>query len=99
MSREVMVQLAARHQLNEGDLIEAWSERAAIREHVAGFSRRAAELWAVGDVEAMYQIGVHCPESIRRWTAPAPAREKPPRGRKPAHADTLPPSQSAVRLH
>lgn len=64
-----MVQLAARHKLDADELIETWCERVAVRVYLAGFSLRAAELWAVGDVEAMYKIGIHCPESIRRWTA------------------------------
>jgi hypothetical protein len=69
MSRECMRELAARHGLNADDLVEAWSERAAIREHLAGFSRRAAEVFAIGDVERMYRIGLHCPETLRRWAA------------------------------
>jgi hypothetical protein len=66
---ESAVELAARHKLDPDELLEAWSERAAIRQYLAGFSRRAAEVWAVGDVEAMYQIGLHCPETRRRMVA------------------------------
>lgn len=58
--------LAARH---ADVLIEAWSERAAVREHLAQMGRPAAELFAVGDVEQVYQIGLHCPETRRRWLA------------------------------
>jgi hypothetical protein len=67
MSAEVMRQLAARHRLDADELIEAWNERAAIRQFLAGFRRSTAELWAVGDVERMYQIGLHCPETRQRW--------------------------------
>jgi hypothetical protein len=64
-----MRDLAARHGLDADELIEAWSERAAIREYLARFGRRAAELFAVGDVERMYRIGLHCPETRQRWVA------------------------------
>lgn len=64
-----MRELAKRYKLDADELIEAWSERAAIREYSAGFSRHAAEVFAIGDVERMYQIGLHCPETLRRWTA------------------------------
>ncbi len=69
MSRECMRELAARHGLDADELIEAWSERAAIRQYLAGFSRNAAEVFAIGDVERMYRIGLHCPETLRRWVA------------------------------
>lgn len=69
MSTTVMRELAARHRLEVEELIGAWSERAAIREYLAGFGRRAAEVWAVADVERMYRIGLHCPETLRRWVA------------------------------
>jgi hypothetical protein len=65
--REFLQQLAARHGLSTAALFEAWAERAAIRQHLAGFSPRAAELFAVGDVEQMYAIGLHCSESLQRW--------------------------------
>jgi hypothetical protein len=61
--------LATRHKLDADELIEAWVERAAVREYLAGFGRCAAELFAIGDVERMYQIGLHCPETRRRWLA------------------------------
>lgn len=64
-----MRELAARHEIDADELTEAWVERAAVREHLAGFSRRAAEVFAIGDVEKMYQIGLHCPETRRRWAA------------------------------
>lgn len=64
-----MRELATRHGLDADELIESWSARAAIREYLAGFSRRAAELFAIGDVERMYQIGLHCPTTLLRWTA------------------------------
>lgn len=67
MSAECMRDLAARHDLDADELIEAWRERVAIRVYLAGFSRCAAELFAIGDVERMYQIGLHCPETLRRW--------------------------------
>jgi len=69
MSRECMRDLAARHGLDADGLIEAWGERAALREYLAGFGRRTSELFAIGDVERLYQIGLHCPETRRRWTA------------------------------
>jgi hypothetical protein len=69
VSRACIVELAARHRVDADELLESWSERAAIREYLAGFSRRAAELWAVGDVERMYQIGLHDPETLRRMAA------------------------------
>ena len=69
MSRAVMLELAARHRRDADELIEAWAERAAIREYLGGFTRRAAETWAIGDVEAMFQIGLHCPEAKRRMLA------------------------------
>jgi len=65
--REFLQQLAARHGLSAAALFEAWAERAAIRQHLAGFGLRAAELFAIGDVEQMYKIGLHCPESLQRW--------------------------------
>jgi hypothetical protein len=67
MSRECVRELAVRHGLDAEALVEAWGERAAAREHLAGYRRGAAELFAVGDVERMYQIGLHCPETLRRW--------------------------------
>lgn len=60
-----MCQLAARHNLDASELIEAWGERSAMRQYLAGFSRSAADLWAIGDVEQMYQIGLHCPDTRR----------------------------------
>lgn len=62
-------ELAARHRLDPEELLEAWEERAAIFEFLAGDRRRTAELWAIGEVERMYQIGLHDPEARRRWTA------------------------------
>jgi len=67
--RACVLELAARHGMNADALVEAWTERAAIREYVAGFSRRAAETWALGDVEAMFCIGLHCPETRKRMVA------------------------------
>lgn len=64
-----MIALATRHGIDADTLVEAWGERAAVREYMAGFGRRAAELFAVGDVEQMYKIGLHCPASLRRWVA------------------------------
>jgi hypothetical protein len=69
MSEQCMRELATRHEIDADELTGAWSERAAIREYLAGFSRRAAEVFAIGDVERMYRIGLHCPETIRRWVA------------------------------
>lgn len=68
MSRECMRDLATRHGLDADELIEAWGERAAVRQRLAGFSQGAAEVFAIGDVEQMYGIGLHCPETRRRWT-------------------------------
>lgn len=65
MSRECMTELAARHRLDPGELIEAWNERAAILQYTAGFQRSTAELWAIGDIEQQYQIGLHCPVTLR----------------------------------
>ena len=62
----VMTELAARHRIPSAVLIEAWSERAAIREDLAGFSRRSAEAWAIGDVESMFKIGLHCPVTLQQ---------------------------------
>jgi len=67
--RAVLQQLAARHGLSASVLFEAWAERAAIRQYLAGFTQRGAELWALGDVEQMYAIGLHCPKSLMRWIA------------------------------
>lgn len=75
-----MVELAVRHGLSAAVLVEAWGERAAIRQHVGGFSPAAAEVWAIGDVEQEYQIGLHCPETRRRMMAGgARPRDLPPR--------------------
>jgi hypothetical protein len=68
MSVATVRELATRHGLNVDELIEAWGERAAIRQSLAGFGRRTAEVFAIGDVERMYAIGMHCPETRRRWT-------------------------------
>jgi hypothetical protein len=65
--REFLQQLSARHGLSAPVLFEAWAERVAIRQYLAGFSPRAAELFAIGDIEQMYAIGLHCPESLQRW--------------------------------
>jgi hypothetical protein len=69
VSEQIMRELAARHGIPAEVLIEEWNERAAIREYLAGFTRAGAELWAIGDVERIYQIGLHCPETRRRWAA------------------------------
>jgi len=69
LSADIIRELAKRHHFEADELLEAWAERSAIREYLAGFTRRAAELWAIGDVEAMYRIGLHCPETLLRWTA------------------------------
>jgi hypothetical protein len=69
VSASVIRELAARHGLDGDELVEVWEERAAIREYLAGFTRRSAELWAIGDVERIYRIGLHDPEAIRRWVA------------------------------
>lgn len=69
MSRAVILELAARHGLAADPLLEDWEEHAAIRQYLAGFMRQAAEHAAIGDVEAMHQIGLHCPETRRRATA------------------------------
>ncbi len=63
MSQQCIIELAARHHLDAEELLLAWAERAAIRQHLGGFGQAAAELWAVGDIEQQYQIGLHCP-----WT-------------------------------
>lgn len=65
----IMIELAVRHRLDAAELVEAWSERAAILQYLAGFSRQVAELWAIGDVERQYQIGLHCPETRRSMLA------------------------------
>jgi hypothetical protein len=83
MMRDFMRELAARHGLQADALIDAWCERAAIREHLAGFGRCAAELFAVGDVEQMYGIGLHCSASVQRWVKGG-KRVKPLA--KPSHA-------------
>jgi hypothetical protein len=73
----MVVELAARHHINADDLIEAWVARAAIREHLAGFSRHAAEVWAIGDVESMFKIGLHCPFT-RQQMLSGGQRSRPP---------------------
>ena len=78
--------LAVRHGLDADVLIEAWGEQAATRELSAGFRRPTAELFAIGDVERMYRIGLHCPETIRRWTAVAIAGRRRPTRRAPTAA-------------
>lgn len=65
----MMKELATRHRVDADALLEAWGERAAIREYLAGFGRCAAELFAVGDVEQMHQIGLHRRACQRRWLA------------------------------
>lgn len=65
MSAAFVSQLAARHRLDAEVLIQDWEERAAIRQYLAGFTRHTAEVWAIGDVERTYQIGLHCPETQR----------------------------------
>lgn len=77
MSRECVVELAARHHLDVNELLEAWNERVSIRQHLAGFSRAASELWAVGDVERLYQIGLHCPWTLQSMLAGG-VRTRPP---------------------
>lgn len=69
MSRQCVIELAARHHLDADELLEAWSERAAILEHLGGFSRQLAELWAIGDIERQYQIGLHCPWTLQSMLA------------------------------
>lgn len=81
-------ELAARHGLEADALTEAWNERAAIREHHAGFGRRAAELFAIGDLERMFQIGLHCMETRRRWLAGGD-RAQPGRSRREALITTV----------
>ena len=82
MSVAFMRQLAARHSLDADDLIEMWCERAAMRQYLAGFSRSAAELWAIGDVEQLRQIGLHCSETVHlmltggRRTRPGTSAER-----------------------
>ena len=44
--------LAARFNRKPAEVYEYWSERAAIREHDAGYPRAEAERLAVEDVEA-----------------------------------------------
>jgi hypothetical protein len=79
MSHRCIIELATRHGLSADELTAAWSERAAIRQHLAGFSQPAAELWAVGDVEQMYQIGLHCPQTRRSMLAGG-VRKRPTKG-------------------
>lgn len=67
--RYVIVELAARHQRNEAELIEDWTERAAIREYLGGASRASAELEAIHDVERMHGVGLGEPGVLQRWAA------------------------------
>lgn len=83
MTRQVMRELAARHSVNADDPIEDWEERAAIREYLGGFGRGAAETFAIGDVEAMHQIGLHCPETKRAMAAGGDRRRPAPRVGEP----------------
>lgn len=79
MSAAFMRSLAKRHGLDAELLIEVWEDRAAAREYHGGFRRQAAELFAIGDVEQLYSIGLHCPESLRRWTAPKSTKDTAPK--------------------
>src|SRR6185295_9903418 len=79
MSRGCVLELATRHHFDANELLEAWGERAAIRQHLAGFSQPAAELWAVGDIERQYQIGLHCPWTRQSMLAGG-MRTRPPEG-------------------
>ena len=80
-----VVELAARHALDADELLEVWGERAAIREYLAGSSRKGAELSALHDVERMFRIGLHCQESLRLATA-AGDRKRPAAARPMVHA-------------
>lgn len=64
-----MRDLASRHRRDPDELIEAWEERAAIREYLGRFGRQAAEVWAIGDVEQMFGLGLHDPAARARWRA------------------------------
>lgn len=66
----LVLELAARHNLDTDELVEVWSERAAIVQFLAGDTRRGAELEALRMIERQFQIGLHCPEYQRRATAP-----------------------------
>lgn len=80
---QVIVELATRHGINSDglqELLEAWAERAAIHEYLAGFDRRVAEVWAVSDVEQMYSIGLQCPETRQQMLSGGRRSRPSPRG-------------------
>lgn len=76
MMVKVVLELAARHGLEAATIVEAWEERAAIREYDAGTTRCGAELAALHDVEQQFSIGLHCPET-RRMMAVGGDRHRP----------------------
>lgn len=65
----LVLELAARHDLDADELVEAWSERAAMVQFLAGDTRRGAELEALRMIERQFRIGLHCPEYQRRAIA------------------------------
>ena len=81
MSRQVVIDLATRHQLvavELSEVLEEWTERAAIREYAGGMSRGSAELAAVHDIEARFELGLRCPFT-RQQMQHGGDRARPPR--------------------
>ncbi|HEU0036339.1 MAG TPA: hypothetical protein VFQ53_37255 [Kofleriaceae bacterium] len=57
MSREAVLELAERAGVDPDELLEWWSERAAVREFDGGQSRADAERGAVDDCKQMLEVG------------------------------------------
>jgi len=57
MSRDACIALAEQAGLDSDELVEWWSERAAVREYDGGQARDEAELAALDDVRQMIELG------------------------------------------
>jgi hypothetical protein len=73
MSREACLELARELAIPADAVLEAWAERAAIREYEGGQSREDAERDAVTDVREAFALLLGGRKGPRSAAAPTPA--------------------------
>jgi len=75
MSRSACIELAERAGVDPDELVEWWSECAAVREYDGGQSRQAAEQGALEDMQRLLELGPWIVGERRGPRSAAPAQE------------------------
>lgn len=95
-SRAAVTQLAEQAGVDVEDVLEYWSERAAIRELDGGQERAMAEQGAVEDIRELLATGAWAFGPRKGPHRAAPTEEREPEGLEPAVV-SLPPGGAAGR--